>query len=188
MAVSVLAIHDLPFTIYQFMFCPSCGSEYTIELKYCNRCGANLNTAITAPAEVISVNLTKPTLIIGATLVVLTLGGFGGLVAGASILATVVRGNDPLIAIIFFGMLTILTIDIFLVRQLSKLINASLESGSPKSARKQVAPSPSISGLPQHSTAQLTPAPSVTEHTTRFFEPAYRRPSETEDPAAAQKD
>jgi hypothetical protein len=163
------------------MFCPSCGSEYTIELKYCNRCGANLNSAITAQPEVVPVNLTKPTLIIGTTLAVLTLGGFGALIGGALSLATVVHGNDPLIAMIFLGMLIILTIDIFLLRQLSKLVNASLESGSPKSGRKQAAPSASIPQLPRLSTAQLTPAPSVTEHTTRFFEPADRAPARSED-------
>ena len=75
------------------MFCPSCGAEYTVELKYCNRCGANLS-ALSAPAEVVQVSLTKPTLIIAATLAVLTLGGFVGLIAGAVTLATVVQTNQ----------------------------------------------------------------------------------------------
>ena len=26
------------------MYCPSCGNEISVELKYCNRCGANLAT------------------------------------------------------------------------------------------------------------------------------------------------
>jgi len=35
------------------MYCPSCGSEIAVELKYCNRCGANL--ALTTNTQVVSV-------------------------------------------------------------------------------------------------------------------------------------
>jgi len=163
------------------MFCPSCGIEYTIELKYCNRCGANLSAAIEAQTEPVVVNLTKPALIFGATLAILTLGGFGTLIGGALSLAPVLRGNDPLIALIFLGMIIILTVDIFLVRQLSRLINAALSSTSqPKSKQpKALANAPAVQ-LQQPLTARLQQAPSVTENTTRFFEPVYRAPSETE--------
>ncbi len=174
----LLAVYELLFTI---MFCPSCGAEYTIELKYCNRCGANLSALMTEP-EIVQLNLTKPALIIGVIVALITLGGFGALIGGAVALSSVVHGNDPLMALIVPGMLVILTVDVFLVRQLSKLINASLRSYSPKNPRRQVASLPDTSQLPPRFTgAQLTPAPSVTEHTTRFFEPAYRSPSETEE-------
>lgn len=169
------------------MFCPSCGTEYTIELNYCKRCGANLSSALTTQPETASVNLTKPTLVIGATLAVFNLGGFVALMAGVVGLASVVHGDDPLIALIFFGMIIMLTVDIFLVRQLSKLISALLKSDSPKNIkniRKTAAPLPVVTQLPPLSSAQPSPAPSVTENTTRLFEPAYSEPPKSEAPPA----
>lgn len=157
------------------MFCPSCGSEYTVELKYCNRCGANLNTGTNQP-QVIQVNLTKPTLIIGIVLTLLTLGGFGALIGGALALSTVVRGDDFL-AVPVFGMMFICIIDILLIRQLSKIISASLKASVDSEIKSVPAPS-QFTRLDRHSTAQLTPAPSVTENTTRFFEPTYRQTPE----------
>ena len=156
------------------MYCPSCGTEYTIELKYCNRCGANLNTGLASQPEPVIVNVTKPVLIIGATLVLLTLGGFGGLIGGAVSLASVVHGNDPLIAMILFGMMTIMIVDIFLVRQLTKLINASLISiGQVQPKRSNVIANPPAAQLPQRSAARLQGVPSVIENTTRLFEPHH---------------
>jgi hypothetical protein len=164
----------------QIMFCPSCGTEYAIELKYCNRCGANLSTALAAQPELVVVNLTKPTLIIGIVMTLLSLGGFGMLIAGAVELSRSAQmGTDPVIAVVVMGMLTILAVDIFLVRQLAKLIDASLKSGSPRTSRVQMPPA-TVSQLPPMSTAQFTPAASVTENTTRLFE-SYRAPAEGED-------
>lgn len=163
------------------MFCPSCGTEYAIELKYCNRCGANLSTnSFPQPVEPVIVSVTKPTLIIGVLLLLVTLGGFFGLVGGAISLAQILHGNDSFMAIIIFGMLTILVIDIFLVRLLNKLINAALSSNVPPRLGSPGAPN----GLPAQfqnptTTARLQSMPSVTENTTRFFD---RAPGETTDP------
>jgi|SRR5438067_1232819 len=165
------------------MFCPSCGAEHALELRYCHRCGANLSGLI--QPEGTTVSLTKPTLIIGITLTVLTLGGFGALIGGAQALAQVVHGNDPLMAMIFFGMIVILTIDIFLLRQLTKLINAALKSGPAKNRHTQTAFPAAPSQLPRADTSQLLPAPSVTENTTRFFEAQYREPAVSEPGAVA---
>lgn len=168
------------------MFCPSCGTEYTIELKYCNRCGANLSTALAAQPEPVVVNLTKPTLIIGVVMTLITLGGFGMVMGGAIELSHSVQlGSDPVIAMVVMGMLTILTADIFLVRQLAKLIDASVKSGTPRISKTQMPPA-TVSQLPPLSASQFTPAPSVTENTTRLFEP-YRAPSEGEDRRTAEK-
>jgi hypothetical protein len=166
------------------MYCPSCGTEYAIELKYCHRCGANLSSDMISRHEPVLLSLTKPTLIIGATLLFLTLGGFGGLIRGAVRLATVVQGNDPLIAMILFGMLTILIVDIFLVRLLGRIINASLSS-RPETQSRRLS-NPSTVQLPQAPTARLQGIPSVTEGTTRFFEP-YRTPAGVEDRATGKK-
>ncbi len=149
------------------MFCPSCGIEYTVGLNYCNRCGANLSLTLGTNAEVAPLNVTKPALIIGATLLILTLGGFAGLITGAIEMARAVGGGDLSMALVFLGMVTILIVDVSLVRQLSKLINASISSHNLPQPRK----APSLfQKFSRPSTGRLEPAPSVTENTTRFFE------------------
>ena len=69
------------------MFCPSCGTEYTIELKYCNRCGANLGALTVAPTEVISLNLNKAIAVISTALAVVTGAGPIGMVTALAALA-----------------------------------------------------------------------------------------------------
>ena|SRR5258707_4386013 len=168
------------------MFCPSCGTEDTIGLPYCNRCGASLGGMIAPPTAPAVINLTKPTLIISLTLAALTLGGFAGLIEGAQALSINLHGgsNDPLIALIVFGMITILTVDIFLIRQLSRVITAALAStAQPQPKRPNVSAAPHAPQFQRPTTARLEPAPSVTEHTTRFFEPVYRSPAEASEPA-----
>jgi hypothetical protein len=156
------------------MFCPSCGAESTVELNYCNRCGANLSSALGADAEIAPINLTKPILIIVATVLLLTLGGFVGIISGTIEMVRAGAGEmSPALPI--FGIPTILTIDIMLLRQLSKLISAAL-SPNRLPAKKIPMQSQDALRLPRPTTARLEPAPSVTENTTRFFEPAYREP------------
>jgi len=65
------------------MYCPSCGSEYTVELKYCNRCGANLGAGLEEQNQIVPISLTKPALIIGAVMTILTIMGFGMVLTGA---------------------------------------------------------------------------------------------------------
>ena len=161
------------------MFCPSCGTENAIGMPYCNRCGANLGAVIEESAPVV-VNLTKPILIISLTLAMITLAGFAGVISGAIELSRNIQlGQDPVVATLVVGMLTILGVDFFLVRQLSKLIDASLRSsGLAKRSKKSIRPPAYVPQMPRPITSQLNPGASVTEGTTRFFEPAYRQPPE----------
>jgi len=155
------------------MYCPSCGTEYTIELKYCNRCGANLSAALEQQPQPAPISVTKPVIAISATMVILTVLGFGLLITGAVELSHNARIDpDSVTAIVIVGMLTILTMDIFLVRQLSKLINASVSGRTQTQPRRLNLPNPSMVQLPQPSTMRLQGVPSVTEGTTRFFEPS----------------
>ena len=157
------------------MFCPSCGFEST-GLNYCNRCGANLTAPIAAPAiQFAPISLTKPILIIGILVALITLGGFGGIVSGT--VEMVERGAGAVSpALPIFGLPCILVIDILLIRQLSKLISAAL---SPNRVQAPMSPTyiqNDPRSMPSTMTARLEGAPSVTENTTRFFEPAYREP------------
>ena len=162
------------------MYCPSCGAESTIELNYCNRCGANLSAPL-LPAQVAPISVTKPILIIGVVMLFLTLGGFAGVLSTAIDVADK-AGKDLSGAVVFFGMITILTIDVLLFTLLMKLVNAALSSTG-VAKRKQ---------KPQHqarlaspATAKLQPAPSVTENTTRFFDTDVAKP--LADPVPAKK-
>jgi hypothetical protein len=167
------------------MYCPSCGTEYTIELKYCNRCGANLSGVLEAQPQMAPVSTVKPALVIGTVMTILTVLGFGLLMTGAVELSHNARIDpDSVTAIVIVGMLTILTMDIFLVRLLSKIITASLSSNAQvRPKRSKVLANPSMVPLPQQfpqpATSRLQAVPSVTEGTTRFFE-AYRNPAEAE--------
>ena len=166
------------------MFCPSCGAESPIELNYCNRCGANLNSTLISQAEVPSVSLTKPILIIGLVVLFVTLGGLGGIVSGT--IEMVRAGAGPVSpAIPVLGIPMILTIDIMLLRLLSKLVNASLSSNRALPAKKPATYLSHELHSPIASPARLQPGASVTENTTRFFDQYDSTPAA--DPLPAKK-
>src|SRR5205085_2657828 len=107
--------------------------------------------------------------IIGLVVLFLTLGGFAGTLSTAIDINTTAGGKDLSFAIVVFGMITILTIDILLIRQLSKLISAAL-SPNRLATKKQPASPQNELRYSRPATSRLDPAPSVTENTTRFFE------------------
>ena len=161
------------------MYCQFCGAEST-GLNYCKRCGANLTAPNTAPVvQFAPINLTKPILIMGILIALITLGGFAGIVSGT--IEMVERGAGGVSpALPIFGLPCILVIDILLIRQLSKLISAVL-SPNRLQVPQPLAPMPSDPRfVPSTATARLEAAPSVTENTTRFFEETYRPPAEPE--------
>ena len=166
------------------MFCPSCGTEST-GLNYCNRCGANLTAPITTTTDAAPINLTKPMLIVGTVALAVTLGGFFMILESATVLArSTGAGGDLPMAIVFFGMVTVLTLDILLLRQLSKLITAAL-SPERRALQNQTSRPASTFQLPHPSTAKLAQAPSVTENTTRFFD--ANSPSAIPEPVTIKK-
>jgi len=155
------------------MYCPSCGAESTLEMNYCNRCGANMAQAPTTLQQVAPISLTMPTVAIGLTTVVLTLGGFVVLSTAALKLAQVFHQSDPIMAILVLGIATIAISDFILLRLLSRIVRASLEA-------KQVVqlPKPATKEVPRQFGPRFEPVPSVTEHTTRTFSPAFRETSD----------
>ena len=157
------------------MYCSSCGTESVQGLNYCNRCGATLGTQALATAP--SFSMTKPTLILGGLVALITLGGFAALVAGASELARKGFPHDQAMMLIFFGMITIVIVDVLLLWQMSRIITASLQAGArtPVPQRMEIAE-------PKQTQRKLTapplePVSSVTENTTRTFDPVYRETS-----------
>src|SRR5260370_3539036 len=126
-------------------------------------------------AEIAPINLTKPILIIAATVLMLTLGGFAGLISGT---IEMIRAGAGAVspALPIFGFPSILTIDILLLRQLSKLISAALSQNRLPYRKTSAQPHNELR-FPRPATALLEPAPTVTDNTTPFFEPAYRQPT-----------
>ena len=158
------------------MYCPSCGNEITVELKYCNRCGANLSWPATpinqTPAP--PVRLTFPSVVLGLTIVI----GLGIIFGGVTGFAE--RGVHPaaLVWIVLFSTATLFGCVALMIRFWTKLLSLQREMGPMHPTRSTFAERPPIQHLPP---PRMEPVGSVTENTTRTFTPVYREPS---DPSA----
>lgn len=154
------------------MYCPTCGNEITVELKYCNRCGANLAlpptnlpTLVTAP-----VSLTAPTVVIGLTITV----GLGIIFGGVTKLAEMHVHPAAITWIILFSMATLFGCSALLIRFWSRMVGVQRQTSEPQQYIR-----PAFErATPQQLPPRFEGVPSVTEHTTRTFSPAYREPSE----------
>lgn len=152
------------------MHCPSCGSELTSELSYCNRCGANLkplsNQSGGPPAKLVGA-----TWAISMAVVLVTLGGLGmmfGLVMALITHGVNLSGGGMIL--IVFSLLIILVIASLLVRQLSRVLSVSdLLLGAARSNQSTLSQKPL-----QQIGAIREPLSSVTEHTTHVLEPVER--------------
>ena len=163
------------------MYCQTCGTEIQTGLNYCNRCGAAVNSPLAARAETALVDIQSPVRTLGATITLTTLLGFMILFFALSGLASAERPLPPdLLGVMsVVGMLTILIIDVMLIRILSRLVQLPvaappLQSNSKRSEPRELH-TPTVQTYMPASTDPL-PAPSVTDHTTRTFHPIYQEP------------
>lgn len=157
------------------MYCASCGNEISVELKYCNRCGANLSmTSVTFPAPVAPpVKLTVPMIVLGLTITI----GLGIIFGGANGLAQLQVHPAAITWIVIFSMATLFGCTALLLRFWTKMFLLNRENPQLGNLRQPVQIPPPQQQLPP----RFEPTPSVTEHTTRTFSPVYREGS---DPAA----
>jgi hypothetical protein len=155
------------------MYCPSCANEITVELKYCNRCGANLSLpAVSQTTAVVRpVKLTLPSLVLGLTVVC----GLGIIFGGASQFAMVGVHPAAIVWIVLFSSATLLGCTALMIRFWLKLLTLQRETFL-------VQPQQPALVDRQQSAPQLPPrleaVPSVTENTTRTFAPIYHEPSD----------
>ena len=158
------------------MYCPSCGSEISVELKYCNRCGANLSAipvAYNAPPPK-TVRLGLPTIVLGLTVTL----GLAAIFDGAKELAQMHLHPAAITWMVIFGLATLFGCTALLLRFWLKVVSLNRESYQPQIQSLQPhAQMPIPPPRPQFP-PQLQPMPSVTEHTTRTFSPVYREGSE----------
>ncbi|MDT5061767.1 MAG: hypothetical protein QOH63_2226 [Acidobacteriota bacterium] len=150
------------------MYCPSCGTEVTMELNYCNRCGANLSQTTNVSEQPVRVVSTSGPIWAMAIMVIF---GLGIIFSGVNALAR--RDiNGAMLAWIVLGSLGMLlgVVSLFL-RHWSHIIGGSQQTERPAKRNKTVANEHRPAQLPP---TRIEPVPSVTENTTRTFEPIER--------------
>lgn len=155
------------------MYCPSCGSEIAVELKYCNRCGANLSLASAGNSALMPtpIKLTLPTIVLGLTIT----GGLGIIIGGATELARMQVHPAAITWMVIFSMATLFGCTALLLRFWSKMLSMNREI---QQQPHYVRPAMQTTKEHQQIPPRLEPMPSITEHTTRTFSPAYRESSE----------
>jgi len=159
------------------MYCPSCGNEISVELKYCSRCGANLS----AVPETYSTTVVKP-IRLGLPAIVLGLtitGGIGIIISGATELAQ--RNVHPaaIVWMVIFSLATLFGCTALMLRFWLKVLAMNRETyQQPNQLRAPTQMSTQLPPPRQQFQPRLEPMPSVTEHTTRTFSPAYREHNE----------
>jgi Na+-transporting methylmalonyl-CoA/oxaloacetate decarboxylase gamma subunit len=166
------------------MYCPHCGTETSVGLKYCKRCGGNL----TAQTQEMGAHQPSPRNIVGAAwavalaTTVICLGGLGIVITQAyELVRPLFPGmerplSDPApvaITMIIFGAATVFGVISLLIRLFTRIMGFSQPQAAPAEAKSvfQRNTSPQAQ-LPAPPSAM----PSVTEHTTRTFDPIYRDP------------
>jgi predicted nucleic acid-binding Zn ribbon protein len=145
------------------MYCSACGTQIAPGLSFCNRCGTSLKEhSRTASTATISAYLTAVT--------VLGVFGLGIMFGGALVLTKKAHLNADLVGIfMLFTFLLVGTIELMLLRQLSKLV------GSREEQRVISPPVHQMHELrPANVAVSAEPLTSVTDNTTRTLEYARR--------------
>lgn len=159
------------------MFCQFCGAEASHELRYCKRCGGNLNPTAGLAGYEPARRPVSPLSVwgIGITTLLLVVIGLAVLFGFVSEMS----GRVPPPALTFLGLFGALII-LGSVGMLMRLWKYTLidQTGAPEARRQSFGAAEPPQQLPgQHAEAFLPgPGASVTEHTTRTFQPAYREP------------
>jgi hypothetical protein len=159
------------------MYCPSCGNEISVELKYCNRCGANLATVPESygPPVVKPIKLGLPAIVLGLTITI----GLGIIISGAGELAERNLHPAAIAWMTIFSLATLFGCTALMLRFWLKVLAMNREVYQPPNQLRPPAQTPAqISPPRQQFQPRLESMPSVTEHTTRTFSPAYREGSD----------
>ena len=157
------------------MYCPSCGNEITVELKYCNRCGANLALPMTAPPVAMApVKITLPTIVTGLTI----LGGLGVIAGASTEFAKLGVHPFAIVWIVAFSAAALFGCTALMIRFFTKML--SMQQGvftqqPSRQATITINDRQTMHNLPP---PRMEPVPSVTENTTRTFSPIYREPAD----------
>ena len=164
------------------MYCQSCGTETQPGLNYCNRCGAQVVSLATPPAErVVFVpgDVTGPVRWLAATICLTMILGFTVLFTAIGYLSGRGVQADPLVVIAGLGLIGIFVVELSLIRMMSRLIFEGRGQAQLAGAKKWNAPGlrpAAAQQLAQPDAVTTGPTHSVTDHTTRTLEHAFRAP------------
>src|SRR5262245_1525790 len=156
-----------------YMYCPSCGFEYTQKTNYCKRCGESLS--VTSVAE--TPKMERPKLAI--MFVAVAVFGIMGMGMAFAMLDTMLgRGlrGDELFVPFVMSLMFIGAIAGLLIWQLARMITAFQQMGRNVIVEKHYireAP-PAQLGSPTDPIQQAADPASVVEHTTRQIAGKYR--------------
>ena len=144
------------------MYCPSCGTELTKELIYCQRCGANLSISKASGESKSLPKLLEAIIAISIALPGLILGGM-----------IVLKFNEfsqwLILLFMVLVFLILLGLDSVLVWQLLRLNTRAKDAGAAPQLER-----PNTKKVDaRQEQALLESMRSVTENTTRLFEPTY---------------
>ena len=157
------------------MYCPTCGNEITVELKYCNRCGANLTLPTMAmPVAIAPVKLTLPSIVLG----LMVLGGLGVIAGAATEFARLHIHPFAIVWIVLFSTATLFGCTGLMIRFFTNMLTQQqgVSAGQPpRQATITINDRQAMHNLPP---PRMEPVPSVTENTTRTFSPIYREPAD----------
>jgi len=156
------------------MYCPSCGYEIAVELKYCNRCGANLSVPTSSFSSMIAappLKLTAPSIVLGLTVTV----GLGIIFGAATRFAEIGLHPAAIVWIVLFSTATLFGITAMLIRFWTKMLTLQRETIANQPMRQTFVEKPGAHQLPP---PRLEGVASVTENTTRTFTPIYRETSD----------
>lgn len=155
------------------MYCPTCGNEISVELKYCNRCGANLTLPVYNPPAVLApIKLTLPSIVLGVTI----MAGLGIIFGGATEFARLGVHPAAIVWMVLFSAATLFGCTAMMIRFWTRMLTMQREIVAPPQAPRPLSGErPTMQHLPPQ---RVEPVPSVTEHTTRTFSPIYREPAD----------
>src|SRR5262244_1827891 len=141
------------------MYCPSCGSEISVELNYCNRCGANLSIPASATPPPAPVKLTGPSIVLGLTIVLALTVIFSSAVR----LVEIGLPPSALAWIVIISLATLLGCVGLLIRFWSMIVKHNRPELTPRQSTR----SSNNTAPPQQLPPRYEPGSSVTENTTR---------------------
>ena len=157
------------------MYCPTCGNEITVELKYCNRCGANLALPMMAPPVALApVKITLPSIVLGLTI----LGGLGVIAGAGTEFAR--QGVHPfaIVWIVLFTSAALFGCTGLMIRFFTKMLSMQQGVSAGQPSRPTTITSNDRQTAHHLPPPRMEPVPSVTENTTRTFSPIYREPAD----------
>src|SRR5258705_10468983 len=149
------------------MYCPSFGNESAVELKCCNRCGANLAVGTSnQPALVVApVKLTVPSIVLGLTIT----GGLGIIFGGAAQFAMVGVHPAAIVWMVLFSTATLFGCIALMIRFWTKMLTLQRDAIAPQPLGPTMVERRNLLSLPP----RLEPGPIVTGNTTITYAPIY---------------